>query len=76
MAERLGGGDTAENRRRFANGYAVMGAFERGRGQVFTTGCTDWAYGLGDESVARITTNVIDRALGRDRDGDDRAGST
>jgi len=38
-----------------------MGSFERGRGEVFTTGCTDWAFGLDDPAVARITRNVIDR---------------
>jgi hypothetical protein len=59
VAERLGGADTAENRARFAHGYAVMGSFTKGRGEVFTTGCTDWAYGLGDEQVARVTANVL-----------------
>ena len=46
VAERLGGGDTAANRARFEKGHAVMGTFRRGKGEVFTTGCTDWAYGL------------------------------
>ncbi|MDX1650398.1 MAG: DUF6605 domain-containing protein [Myxococcota bacterium] len=64
VAERLGGADTAENRERFAHGRAVMGSFTRGRGAVFTTGCTDWAFGLEDPAVARITRNVIGRFLG------------
>ena len=61
VAERLGGGDTAANRARFANGHAVMGAFRRGRGEVFTTGCTDWAYGLHCNDVAAVTRNVLRR---------------
>ena len=61
VAERLGGADTPENRARFAHGRAVLGAFERGRGEVFTTGCTDWAYGLAEADVATVTTNVLER---------------
>ncbi len=64
-AQRLAGADTPENRARFAHGYAVMGSFTRGRGAVFTTGCTDWAFGLGDPVVCRITRNVFDRFLAR-----------
>lgn len=43
-------------------GAAVMGVYTRG-GTVFTCGSTDWAHGLkgGDEMVAKITRNVIDR---------------
>jgi hypothetical protein len=63
VAERFCGDDSAENRERFAYGNAVMGAFSRGRGEVFTTGCTDWAFGLDDPVVSRITRNVIDRFL-------------
>ena len=37
-----------------------MGTFQRGQGNVFTTGCTDWAYGLSDPQVAQITKNVLD----------------
>ncbi len=61
VAERIGGADTPEVRARFGDGHAVMGAFERGAGSVFTTGCTDWAYGLGDPRVGRVTSNVLDR---------------
>ena len=64
VAARLGGADTPENRALFAEGTCVMGGFERGRGEVFTTGCTDWAFGLEDPQVARITKNVITRFLG------------
>ena len=61
VAERLAGADTDANRRRFALGRAVLGTFERGRGAVFTTGCTDWAYGLDDAAVALVTRNVLTR---------------
>ena len=61
VAERLGGGDTPENRARFEHGRAVLGTFRRGQGEVFTTGCTDWAYGLGEDDVATVTTNVLQR---------------
>ena len=61
VAGRLAGEDTAPNRARFAYGSAVMGHFERGAGEVFTTGCTDWAFGLGDPQVARVTRNVLER---------------
>ncbi len=63
VAERFAGADTTANRERFAHGRAVMGSFTRGSGEVFTTGCTDWAFGLDDPTVSRITRNVIDRFL-------------
>jgi len=61
VAERIGGGDTPENRALFEQGHAVMGSFRKGRGQVFTTGCTDWAYGLTQPDVATVTKNVLQR---------------
>lgn len=61
VAERLGGADTPENRSRFGTGRAVLGSFEKGSGQVLTTGCTDWAYGLGDPGIDTITRNVLNR---------------
>lgn len=64
VAERLGGSNTPEVRARYAHGRAVMGHFARGAGRVFTTGCTDWAFGLGDPAVSRVTRNVVDRFLG------------
>ncbi|MEM7093041.1 MAG: N,N-dimethylformamidase beta subunit family domain-containing protein [Actinomycetota bacterium] len=64
VAQRLGGADTPENRERFAYGNAVMATFDRGAGTVFTSGCTDWAYGLGDAAIAQVTKNVVRRALG------------
>ena len=62
VAERIGGGDTSQNRSRFEHGYAVMGTFNRGEGAVFTVGCTDWAYGLDDPDVSTITRNVLQRS--------------
>jgi hypothetical protein len=43
-------------------GAACMGLYTRG-GTVFTAGTTDWAHGLqgGDETVQRITRNLLDR---------------
>ncbi|MGI9615467.1 MAG: N,N-dimethylformamidase beta subunit family domain-containing protein [Acidimicrobiales bacterium] len=69
VARRLAGADTEENRARFANGAAVMGSYNRGHGEVLTVGCTDWAYGLEDPDIARITKNVFKRATdhGEDR---------
>lgn len=44
------------------NNHAVVGAFTTpGGGTVFNAGCTDWAYGLGDPVVARVTQNVLTR---------------
>jgi len=66
----LFGDASAENVAKITNGNAVMGIFHRG-GAVFTSGCTDWAYGLDaswdpgldgpDPDVDRITRNVLDR---------------
>ena len=61
VAHRLGGEDTPEVRERFAYGAAVMGAYTSGVGGAFTTGCTDWAYGLGDSGVDVVTCNVLRR---------------
>lgn len=51
--------------RRIAHGNAVMGMYTQG-GTVFTTGCTDWTYGLAgrDPIVSRITRNIIARFIG------------
>jgi hypothetical protein len=63
VAARIGGEDTPEMRAKFANGHAVLGTFKRGSGQVFTTGCTDWAYGLRDADVSQVTKNVLERFI-------------
>jgi hypothetical protein len=59
IAEQVGGDLRPETVARFAHGHCVMGTYERG-GTVFTTGCTDWAHGLGrDPHVDRVTANVL-----------------
>jgi N,N-dimethylformamidase beta subunit-like protein len=64
VALQIGGDLRPETIAKFAHGHCVMGTFERG-GTVFTTGCTDWAYGLGrDPQVDRVTENLFAR-LGR-----------
>ena len=42
-----------------------MGVYDRG-GTVFTSGTTDWVYGLSghDAVVTQATRNVLDRLLG------------
>ena len=42
-----------------------MGTFKKGRGEVFSVGTTEWAWGLagGNPYVDRITRNVLDRFL-------------
>ena len=65
VAERLAGEDTPANRDKFALGRAVLGSFQRGNGEVFTSGCTDWAYGLNDPGIAAVTMNVMRRFAGR-----------
>jgi hypothetical protein len=59
-AERVLGDDSRANQDRLRNGHAVLGSYTRG-GTVVTVGCTDWAYGLDDPAVARVTTNIIAR---------------
>jgi hypothetical protein len=47
---------------RLEHNNACVAVFERpGGGTVFNAGVTDWAYGLGDPVVARITRNVLTR---------------
>ena len=67
VAKRIFGADTKENRDRARRGQATMGTFKKGRGEVFSVGTTEWAWGLADGNpyVDRITRNVLDRFLGR-----------
>jgi hypothetical protein len=47
---------------RLEHNNACVAVFERpGGGTVFNAGVTDWAYGLGDPAVSRITRNVLTR---------------
>jgi hypothetical protein len=68
-AQRLFGDATKENVDKLAHGHAVMGVYKRG-GTVFTTGSTEWAYGLDNQwnprlpdvnaDIDRITRNILD----------------
>jgi hypothetical protein len=64
-ARRLLGDDGPGACERLRHGHAVLGTHAPG-GTVVTTGCTDWACGLDDPTVARVTRNLLDR-LGRGR---------
>jgi hypothetical protein len=47
---------------RLEHNHACMAVFEHaGGGTVFNAGVTDWAYGLGDPDVAKVTRNVLTR---------------
>ncbi len=66
IAWRSTGSESAEAVAAIAHGHATMGIHEPG-GFVFTSGSTDWAWGLTgrDPVVERITRNLLDRGLGR-----------
>ena len=66
-ARRLLGDDGPESCDRLRHGHAVLGTYTGG-GTVVTAGCTEWAYGLDDPTVAQVTRNVVALRL-RDRDG-------
>ena len=57
-AERLGMDPEA-----LRHGHAVLGCRpgRDGTGTVVTVGCTDWAYGLDDPAVDRVTRNIVER---------------
>jgi len=65
VADRVFGGDIE----RALRGHAAFGSFRRGRGEVFTAGTTEWAWGLvaPDPFIDRITRNVLERAAGAAR---------
>jgi hypothetical protein len=52
---------------RLRHGAAVMGVHRPG-GTVFTSGCTDWVWGLvaRDPVIERVTRNLLDRLATRD----------
>jgi hypothetical protein len=52
-----------EDVERVSNGWATMLTHEPG-GTVFTAATTEWASCLGDDVIAQITTNVMNRFLG------------
>ena len=57
------GSDSEAAQARMLRGHAVMASFQRGKGEVFNAGTTEWAHGLaaGDPFVTRITRNVLAR---------------
>jgi hypothetical protein len=56
------GSPDPEHLAELADGRAVFAVFSRpGAGTVVNAGVIDWALGLGDPIVARITRNVLDR---------------
>lgn len=62
LQEMTGDPDIMDKRR---YGSGMIASFERGRGEVFNAGTTEWVNGLhlGDPFVDRITRNVLDRGL-------------
>ena len=61
-AEALWGPDWPEHVHEIANNHAVLGVFTTtGGGTVVNVGVTDWAYGLADPVIDRITRNALDR---------------
>ena len=62
------GDDSPGSVARVAHNHAVMGVHHRG-GTVFTSGTTDWVYGLAghDPVVTQATRNILDRLLSADR---------
>ena len=66
-AEALFGEDTPEARDRIRYGSAVITSMAKGDGEVFCAGTTEWCHALAraDIQVETITSNVLDRFLGR-----------
>lgn len=62
-AEIAFGESTEVTRNRLVRGHAVMAAMQRGKGQVFNGGTTEWAHGLkaGNPYVSKITETVLRR---------------
>lgn len=65
LTRAFAGHDSAANRARMMRGHAVLATFKRGKGEVFNSGTTEWAYGLKARNpfVEKITKNVLDRFL-------------
>jgi hypothetical protein len=66
-AARLFGDSSPTNLERLRHGHAVLGSFERD-GTIVTAGTTEWAYGLADPAVDRVTRNIIERGTRVPRD--------
>jgi hypothetical protein len=65
VAEIAYGAADVDTQARVLRGHAVMASFQKGKGEVFNAGTTEWAYGLAsaDPFVTRITRNVLRRFL-------------
>jgi len=63
VAEIAFGDDGPAAQARVLRGHAVMATFQRGKGEVFNAGTTEWAHGLaaGNPFVERVTRNVLAR---------------
>ena len=59
-AERLFGDRSPQHLERLRHGHAVLGTYQRG-GTVVTAGTTEWAYGLSDPAVDRVTHTIVER---------------
>jgi hypothetical protein len=70
VAEVVFGDRGPEAQANVLRGHAVLASFRRGAGEVFNTGTTEWAHGLGagDPFVETITHNVL-RRFGVSRPG-------
>ena len=68
-AETLFGEATDENLEKVKRGNGMIVNFQRGKGEVFHAGSCEWVAGLlrRDAMVERVTSNVLDRYLGRGR---------
>lgn len=66
LAEVLYGEANEETIGKVLRGHCVMGYMPKGEGNVFTTGCMEWAYGLRgkDPFVEKITHNLLRRFTG------------
>ncbi|WP_374469974.1 N,N-dimethylformamidase beta subunit family domain-containing protein [Phenylobacterium sp.] len=72
IAEVMFGDASPEAQQKVLRGHAVLASFRRGKGEVFNSGTTEWAHGLGagDPFVQTITHNVL-RRFGVSRPGAD-----
>ncbi|MEM7286683.1 MAG: N,N-dimethylformamidase beta subunit family domain-containing protein [Actinomycetota bacterium] len=60
-AEKVLGDTTRAAQERLRWGHAVLGEWtHESGGRVCTTGCTDWVFGLADETIATITRTMLD----------------
>lgn len=66
VAERIRGADTAENRAAIRRAASAIVSFKKGRGEVYSTSGTEWAWGLDarEPYTQKITQNVLRRLGG------------